>query len=409
MLSFRSFCGGLPCPDDNNNPFGYKFSWSPRGVLLAAIREAFYIEDGERKTMSAAPGQGIYENYKLDSSVPNCGPPLEKAAWPAAFESHPNGDSAKFQAIYGIPECRTLIRGTYRTKGWCDTMQKIKELGLLDETPCAAELEAVRPPPAARAGRRGSPAPRPRLPTSWPRLWVGRRQTPRRAPPPSSSLPRTIPSSPGSSGSGFLATSPPQCVPPPGHARADRRSHPLRRPPSSTLCAPSSRATPSSGMGARPARSPPGGPLTPGARYAEGERDMIAMHHAFEVERADGKAEKITSTLIDYGVKNGDTSMARTVTLPIVRPPSASPHTGLAQRTRPAGHRNQAHPQRRHHRHRRGAPHHPRPVQPNPGRDGLSRVHLYREDGPHVAPHTTAPPAASPPRRAAQSRAESRC
>ena len=33
-------CGGLPCPDDNDNPFGYKFSWSPKGVLLAAVRKA---------------------------------------------------------------------------------------------------------------------------------------------------------------------------------------------------------------------------------------------------------------------------------------------------------------------------------------------------------------------------------
>lgn len=27
ILSFKSFCGGLPAVEDNNNPFGYKFSW----------------------------------------------------------------------------------------------------------------------------------------------------------------------------------------------------------------------------------------------------------------------------------------------------------------------------------------------------------------------------------------------
>ena len=31
-----SFAGGLPAPEANTNPFGYKFSWSPRGVMLAA-------------------------------------------------------------------------------------------------------------------------------------------------------------------------------------------------------------------------------------------------------------------------------------------------------------------------------------------------------------------------------------
>ncbi len=33
ITSFRSWCGGLPAPEANTNPFGYKFSWSPRGVL----------------------------------------------------------------------------------------------------------------------------------------------------------------------------------------------------------------------------------------------------------------------------------------------------------------------------------------------------------------------------------------
>jgi alpha-aminoadipic semialdehyde synthase len=32
--SFVSYCGGLPAPEHSDNPLGYKFSWSPRGVLL---------------------------------------------------------------------------------------------------------------------------------------------------------------------------------------------------------------------------------------------------------------------------------------------------------------------------------------------------------------------------------------
>jgi hypothetical protein len=71
----------LPCPDDNDNPFGYKFSWSPKGVLLAAVRKAFYIQDGVEKSLDASPGNSIYENYLLDSSVPSeCSPPL-KVPW----------------------------------------------------------------------------------------------------------------------------------------------------------------------------------------------------------------------------------------------------------------------------------------------------------------------------------------
>lgn len=44
---------------------------------------------------------------------------------------------------------------------------------------------------------------------------------------------------------------------------------------------------------------------------------MIAMHHTFKVENADGSQETITSTMVDYGIKNGDTSMARTVSIPV--------------------------------------------------------------------------------------------
>ena len=139
IKSFLSFCGGLPCPDDNTNPFGYKFSWSPRGVLLAAIRKAVYWEDGVQKELDGSPGNGIYEKFKLDTTVPNAGTPL-KGPWPSGFESHSNGDSVKFRSIYGIESADALIRGTFRNVGWCSAMCAIKDLGLLDETACEAEL-----------------------------------------------------------------------------------------------------------------------------------------------------------------------------------------------------------------------------------------------------------------------------
>ena len=50
--------------------------------------------------------------------------------------------------------------------------------------------------------------------------------------------------------------------------------------------------------------------------YKPGERDMIALCHYFTAKFPDGAEEKITSTMIDYGQENGDSSMARTVSLP---------------------------------------------------------------------------------------------
>ena len=51
-------------------------------------------------------------------------------------------------------------------------------------------------------------------------------------------------------------------------------------------------------------------------QYEPGERDMIILEHTFVASYPDGKKEKITSTLVDYGIPGGDSSMARTVGLP---------------------------------------------------------------------------------------------
>lgn len=46
--SFISFCGGLPAPEASNNPFKYKFSWSPRAALTAISQNpALFRLDGE--------------------------------------------------------------------------------------------------------------------------------------------------------------------------------------------------------------------------------------------------------------------------------------------------------------------------------------------------------------------------
>src|SRR6201995_2447577 len=53
VLSFLSYCGGLPAPEDSDNPLGYKFSWSSRGVLLALKNEAKFYEGGKEVHVSS--------------------------------------------------------------------------------------------------------------------------------------------------------------------------------------------------------------------------------------------------------------------------------------------------------------------------------------------------------------------
>jgi saccharopine dehydrogenase (NADP+, L-glutamate forming) len=50
--------------------------------------------------------------------------------------------------------------------------------------------------------------------------------------------------------------------------------------------------------------------------YKPGERDMIVLVHKFIARFNDGTEERLSSTLIDFGQPGGDSSMARTVSLP---------------------------------------------------------------------------------------------
>jgi alpha-aminoadipic semialdehyde synthase len=48
VVSFTSFCGGLPAPEVAEGvPLGYKFSWSPRGAIRAASENASFRLAGQ--------------------------------------------------------------------------------------------------------------------------------------------------------------------------------------------------------------------------------------------------------------------------------------------------------------------------------------------------------------------------
>ena len=126
IVEFTSFCGGLPAPDCNDNPFGYKFSWAPRGVLLASAQPAKFYRDGQEVAIAAGT-LFVRPNFTQHIEIP-AAPFLEGIH----FEGYPNRDSTQYREIYGIPEASTLIRGTYRYTNWCDIVQALSDLGLLN-------------------------------------------------------------------------------------------------------------------------------------------------------------------------------------------------------------------------------------------------------------------------------------
>lgn len=46
IIEYESWCGGLPAPEFVDNPFGYKFSWSPIAAIKNINNDAQFIDGG---------------------------------------------------------------------------------------------------------------------------------------------------------------------------------------------------------------------------------------------------------------------------------------------------------------------------------------------------------------------------
>lgn len=246
IQSFTSYCGGLPAPEANTNPFGYKFSWSPIGVLLAGKNSAQYQKDGQQVFI---PAEDLFKNYSL-INIEGLG----------EFEGYPNRDSLPYIQLYGIQSTDTMLRGTLRNKGWCSTIKKMVDLGLLDEE--EKEWNGLTYKDFIRR-LMGNPA--------------------------EENIQRALSI----------------------HLGIEEDSDVIKRFEWLGLLSdeslPVSKGSALDILGAR---------MLEKLQYEEGERDMIILQHQFIASYPDGKKEKITSTLIDYGIPHGDSSMARTVGLP---------------------------------------------------------------------------------------------
>jgi len=118
VTGFISNCGGLPAPEANTNPWGYKFSWSPRGVVLAGRNAARYLWEGDLRQV---PGPDLFGDMH-HLTVEGLG----------QLEVYPNRDSLGYREIYGLHQARTLFRGTFRYPGHCATWKALADCGWLD-------------------------------------------------------------------------------------------------------------------------------------------------------------------------------------------------------------------------------------------------------------------------------------
>ena len=128
VLSFSSVCGGLPAPEAAGNRLGYKFSWSPRGVLTASRNAAAWLS-GARPVEVEGP------------LLMSAAAPFRLAHNPAfALEVLPNRNSTPYADKYGIAGVPHIFRGTLRYAGFPKLMFAFAQLGFLS-LDASAELQ----------------------------------------------------------------------------------------------------------------------------------------------------------------------------------------------------------------------------------------------------------------------------
>jgi saccharopine dehydrogenase (NADP+, L-glutamate forming) len=114
---FYSFCGALVAPEVEENPFRYKFTWAPKGVVMAGNNDGKYLKHGKEIYV---PTENLFKN-PLKVNFPKVG----------LLDVYPNRDSLSYKDLYGIPEAQSIMRGTFRYEGWCEIIDALKILKLL--------------------------------------------------------------------------------------------------------------------------------------------------------------------------------------------------------------------------------------------------------------------------------------
>lgn len=120
IISFRSHCGGLVAPENDDNPWRYKISWNPRSVVLAGKAGAHYKENGEEKRLH------YEEIFEADKAVDV--PSLGMLSW------YPNRDSLSYANLYHLENAETFIRTTLRYPDFMYGWKNVVDLKLTDET-----------------------------------------------------------------------------------------------------------------------------------------------------------------------------------------------------------------------------------------------------------------------------------
>lgn len=252
ITSFLSYCGGLPAPECSDNPLGYKFSWSSRGVLLALRNAAKLYENGKEVSIAGPDLMATAKPYYIYPGF--------------AFVAYPNRDSTPFRERYDIPEAQTVVRGTLRYQGFPEVIKVLVDIGFLSDEP-ADFLKSPIPWKQATQQILGA--------ASSDEKTLEAAITSKTAFASSDDRDRIL------AGFRWIGLFSDEKITPRGN-------------PLDTLCA----------------------ELEKKMQYGPDERDLVMLQHKFGIEHKDGSTETRTSTLCEYGTPGGYSAMAKLVGVP---------------------------------------------------------------------------------------------
>lgn len=130
--SFKSFCGGLMAPENDSNPWNYKFTWNPRNVVIAGQGPAAaFIEEKEYKYI---PYGKLFERLEK----------IEVEGY-GTFEGYANRNSLSYRPIYKLDTIPTIYRGTLRRPGFAKAWNIFVELGMTEDSYVLENSETLTP------------------------------------------------------------------------------------------------------------------------------------------------------------------------------------------------------------------------------------------------------------------------
>jgi len=118
ITKIDSYGAGIPSFEHNRNPWGYKFSWDPNGLMRSAVSPATYQVDGEVIEVPAK-----FEHHRL-VDIHGIG----------IFETYPSNDSTRYLKEFGLDENISIYKGLLRFIGYCNTMTSLLKIKLIENS-----------------------------------------------------------------------------------------------------------------------------------------------------------------------------------------------------------------------------------------------------------------------------------